>query len=401
MQMTKPSAAPFASKRWPLPNLAGLLLAAMIAAGCNHQNTQTEAPGPRVDGETITFDTNSPQLGSLNVQPAEKPTSAITHLTGHLTWNDDATVRVFTPVAGRVVGVRASLGESISVGAALAEIDSPDFGLALANARAAAGNLAAADKTFSRGKDLFEHGAAAQKDVEAAEAAYTAALAERDRAYAVLANYGGSDKSTNSIYLLRSPLAGVLVEKNINPGQEVRADQMLANAAPLFAPLFVVSDPAKLWIQLDVPELDIATLQPGQRLRIYSRAYRDKVFDGALENIGDSLDPTTRTVRARGAVTNPDNLLKAEMYVTVDLLADSNQTAQASVEIPAQAVFLKDNQPCLFIEKSPGQYERKPVQTGSENDGKILIVDGVVAGQRVVTEGCLLLESLLESMAKS
>ena len=98
-----------------------------------------------------------------------------------------------------------------------------------------------------------------------------AARAERDRAEAVLANYGGSDKSTNAVYILRSPIAGVLVDKNINPGQELRADLMLANAPNLFAPSFVVSDPTKLWLQLDVAESDLPSLQPGQRLRIFSR----------------------------------------------------------------------------------------------------------------------------------
>ena len=120
-------------------------------------------------------------------------------------------------------------------------LDSPDFGQALANARTAVGNLAAADKAFARAKELFAHGAAAQKDVEAAEAAYVAAKAEKDRAEATLANYGGSDTSTNEIYSLRSPLAGVVVEKNISPGQEIRSDLMLANAQQFINPQFVVT----------------------------------------------------------------------------------------------------------------------------------------------------------------
>ena len=200
----------------------------------------------------MTFPANAPQLASIKVEAAQPRTLALTHLTGRLYWNDDRTVRVFTPVAGRVIAIRADLGDVLAPGAPLAEIDSPDFSQALANARTAAANLAAADKAFTRSKDLLQHGAAAQKDVEAAEAAYVAALAERDRAESVLANYGGSDRSTNSVYILRSPLGGVLVEKNINPGQELRADLMLANAPNLFAPMFVISDPSLLWLQLDV-----------------------------------------------------------------------------------------------------------------------------------------------------
>jgi cobalt-zinc-cadmium efflux system membrane fusion protein len=376
-------------------------LMAIALSGCQPEQKATDAPAPKIDGETIRFETNAPQLSSLNVEPAETRTNAITHLTGRLYWHDDATVRVFTPVAGRVVGVPAGLGSLVVAGAKLAEIDSPDFGQALANARTAAGNLAAAEKACERTKDLLEHGAAAQKDVEAAEAAEVAAQAERDRAYAVLANYGGSDKSTNSIYLLRSPLAGVVVERNINPGQEVRADAQLANVQPIYAPLFVVSDPARLWLQLDVPESELALLEPGQALRIFSRAFPDKVFEGLVDNIGAELDPATRTIKVRGVVTNPDKLLKAEMYVMADVVMNTIQTDKATVQIPAEAVFMQNNQYYVFVEQTSGQFQRQLVKIGAEQDGKVPIFDGIAAGQKVVTEGCLLLESLLESTDKS
>jgi cobalt-zinc-cadmium efflux system membrane fusion protein len=372
------------------------LLAVLALIGCHRHNAETETPSPKIDGETITFETNAPQLRSLDVQAAENRAPAVLHLTGHLTWNDDATVRIFTPVAGRVVTVRARQGEAILAGAPLAEIDSPDFGQALANARAAAGNLAAVEKAFARSQDLLEHGAAAQKDVEAAEASEVAAQAERDRAYAVLANYGGSDKSTNSIYFLRSPLAGVLVEKNINPGQEVRADQMLANATQLYAPLFVVSDATKLWLQLDVSEMDIGELHVGQHMRIHSPAYPDKSFEGELENVGDALDPATRTVKVRGVVNNPDKLLKSEMYVTVDLAQEATKTVQSGVQIPAMAVFLKGEKHYVFVQEQPQQFKRQEVAIGTEAEDRVLILNGLEPGQRVVTDGCILLQQLLE-----
>jgi cobalt-zinc-cadmium efflux system membrane fusion protein len=216
-----------------------------------------------------------------------------------------------------------------------------------------------------------------------------------------LALYGGNEKTGDQLYELRSPLAGVIVDKNINPGQEVRADQMLANATQLFAPLFVVSDPTKLWVQVDLHESFLAAVKPGQKLRIYSGAYPDKVFEGVLENIGDSLDPATRIVKVRGLVDNSARLLKAEMYVSVDITVDAAETVEAGVDIPEKAVFMKDNQYYLFIERAPGQYERQLVKLGVEQDGKIQVVEGVKAGQKVVTEGCLLLQALVESADKS
>ncbi len=375
----------------------GLLVLAVLC-GCGRETPPTfEAPlDPKVEGDKVTFLTNAPQLASISVQAAEARTMTVTHVTGRLYWNEDTTVGVFSPVAGRVTRIRVDLGQHVSVGAALAEIDSPDFAQALANARTAVGNLAAADKAFSRSKELLAHGAAATKDVEAAEAAYLAALAERDRAEAVLANYGGSDKSTNAVYLLRSPIAGELVDKNINPGQELRADLMLANAPNLFAPSFVVSDPTKLWLQLDVAESDLSALQPGERLQISSPAFPGKVFGGVVDRIGATMDPNTRTVKVRGIVENPEKLLKAEMYVTVDVVEDSAQAGKLGVEVSSKALFMKGEDSFVFVEDSPGAYERKQVKVGIEKDNKVPIYDGVLPGQKVVVEGALLLQALVE-----
>jgi cobalt-zinc-cadmium efflux system membrane fusion protein len=373
------------------------LLAALGLVSCRKEQRASDPPALKVDGENVSFAENAPQKSSIRVETAEPRKLAITHLTGRLYWNEETTVRVFTPVAGRVISVLADLGQPVSRGAPLAEIDSPDFNQALSNVRTAVGNLAMADKAFSRARQLLEHGAAAQKDVEAAEAALIAAQAERDRAEAVLANYGGSLKATNSSsYRLLSPLAGDLVEKNINPGQELRADLMLANAPNLFVPLFVVSDPTILWLQLDVAEQDLPALQPGQQLQVHCLAFPDKEFAGTVGKIGATMDSSTRTLKVRGVVRNPEKRLRAEMYVTVDVLEDAARLAQAGVEVPSKAIFLKGEQAFLFIERSPGQYQRQRVRLGIEQDGKVPVLEGVSAGQKVVTEGALLLQALLE-----
>jgi len=376
--------------------LSLLALAALLGCSKEKEAIFERPPDPKVDGEKVVFLTNAPQLASISVQSAEPRTMAVTHVTGRLYWNEQTTVGVFTPVAGRVTKILVDLGQPISIGEALAQIDSPDFAMALANTRTAVGNLAASDKAFSRSKELFAHGAAAAKDVEAAEAAYVAAVAERDRAEAVLANYGGSDKSTNAVYLLRSPIAGVLVDKNISPGQELRADLMLANSPTLFAPSFVVSDPTKLWLQLDVAESDLPSLQPGLHLQIHSRSFPDKVFDGVVDRIADTMDPGTRTIKIRGIVNNPEKLLKAEMYVLVDVVQTSAKTAEMGVEVPSKALFMKGDDSFVFLEDAPGTYERKLVKVGTEKDNKVPIYNGVSAGQKVVTEGALLLQSLVE-----
>jgi len=406
-----------------LPAGALGLLAALALAGCGREQvSQTaEPPAPNVAGDEVAFAAGAPQLDSIAVETAQPRTVAIKHVTGRLYWNDETTVRIFTPVFGRVTKVLADIGDPVSVGTPLAELDSPDYALALANARTAVGNLMAADKALQRTKELLAHGAYAQKDLESAEAAYIAALAERDRAKSVLLNYGGGDQiyseleraladdrseaaagnytgtndTLNSRYVVRSLLAGVLVDKSINPGQEIRPDFQLASFQPETTPLFTVSDPTKLWLQVDVAEADLPSLEPGQPLHVYSEAYPGRVFTGTVDKIGDTMDPATRTIKVRGVVANPDKLLKAEMYVTVDMVQATDKLAGAGVEIPASAIFTMDNQYYLFIETSPGHFKRQIVKVGTEQDGKIPVFDGITAGQKVVTEGALLLQSIV------
>jgi membrane fusion protein, heavy metal efflux system len=368
------------------------LLPMLCLLGCKEGRPAADPPSAKVAGDRITFLTNAPQLGYLTIEPAQERKAVAVGLYGRLAWDDNVTVRVFSPVAGRVINSPVEVNQSVAAGDVLASLDSPDFGQALAEARTSAGNLAAADKAFNRVKELFAHGAAAQKDVESAEAAFVAARAEKGRATARLANYGGSDTSMNGVYWLRAPLAGVLVEKNISPGQEIRSDLMLANAPQFVNPLFVVTDPARLWLFLDVTETDLGSLSLNQEVLIHTKALPDRVFHGRLEVIGGALDAATRTVKVRCLVDNSEKLLRAEMYVSADVAAGT----ASGVDVSTKAIFLKDNQHYVFVETAPGQFQRRTVKLGLESNGRSAVVDGLSAGERVVAEGCLLLEAMVE-----
>jgi len=375
--------------------IAGAALLSL--AGCSKPaEAPPSAPAYQVNGNIVTFPARAPQLSSIGTESAELRRLAVSHLTGRLYWDDDTTVRIFTPVSGRVMAVLADIGNRVERGAPLARIESPDYGQALADARTATANLAAADKAYTRTQDLLEHGAAAQKDVEAAEAADRAAAAEHNRALARLELYGGGETAGDKQYLLSSPIAGTVVERSINNGQEVRNDQMLANAPNLFAPLFVVTDPRVLWLQLDAAETDLPALQIGQHLRVHAHAFPDQTFEGELNNIGEELDPATRTVKIRGVVKNPAQLLKGEMYVTVDVLRELGAQETAGVEVASTAVFTIDQQAYLFVQlPNSTAFERRAVNVGTEQDGKIPVLSGVQPGEKVVVEGALLLEAVL------
>lgn len=393
-----------------------LAFGALCGCHADHRADDQPATAPKVEGDSIAFSADAPQKASLVIETARPIERSVVHLTGRLVWDDKTTVKVFSSVAGRVARIPVALRDEVGEGDTLAMMASPDFGQAQADASKADADMKLSERTFNRARDLFQHGAAAQKDVEAAEDDFENKKAELQRATARLKLYGVRlGASVDGMFPLKAPLAGRIVEKNINPGQEVRPDQMLANDPNIIKPLFVISDPQRLSVQLDVTELDIAHLKPGQQLQVHSRAYPSETFPGQLEVVGDSLDPQTRTVNVRGYVDNPRGLLKAEMYVGVDVITGAEESKAApvvgatntrdlppsppggpSVEIPVRAVFSKGSQHFVFVEESPGRYERKSILLGSEHDGHVCVTDGLAPGQRVVTEGSLQLQAMTE-----
>jgi cobalt-zinc-cadmium efflux system membrane fusion protein len=379
------------------PQFIPVLLGFLLGAGCHGEKKAAPGTaGAQVDGDRIVLPSGSAQMNSLAVEEVALRRTNTILLTGRLVWNDEATVRIFSPVGGRVDTLAVNQGQVVAAGDVLARIVSPDFGQAQSDVRKSTADLQLAQRNLARLKTLLEHGATAQKEVEAAEDAYVSAQSERERAAARLALYGGGADVVDQVYSLKAPIAGVVVEKNLNPGQEVRPDQMLGNVPQVFSPQFVISDPTRLWLLLDATELDLPKLKPGQTLQLRSQAYPGRRFEGRIELIGDALDPATRAVKVRASVPNPEKLLKAEMYVTAEIYSD----ASATIEIPAKAVFHKESKAFVFVENSPGSYERKAVALGQENDGKIGVLEGLREAQRIVTEGCLLLQTVMESGGK-
>src|ERR1700693_866992 len=295
-----------------------LLSAAISVSGCHRPNAEPELPGPKVDGPLLILQDSGGISASISSQPVTKTGVNRQIFNGRLLWNDDVTVRIFTPFAGRVTKVIVNPGEPVERETPLALIASPDFGQAQSDARRAESDFGQAERTVNRFRELFEHGAAAKKDLDSAEADLARVRAERDRTGSRLQFYGGSSSGVDQIYPLKSPLAGIVVEKNINPGQEVRPDQMLANMPQFFMPLFVVTDPSRLWVQLDVTENDLRTLERGQAIIMRSQGPPDNKFSGRVDIISEPLDPLTPTVKIRGSADNSGRKLKAEMFVPVE-----------------------------------------------------------------------------------
>jgi len=234
---------------------------------------------------------------------------------------------------------------------------------------------------------LHEHGVAAAKDLNATEADYARAESELQRTQARLKLYGGG-ANVDQTYALRSPLGGVVVEKNINPGQELRPDQMGAGVPALF----VITDPAYLWALLDATEKDLPQLKLGKPIKIRVPAFPETAFDARIATISDFLDPTTRTIKVRATLNNAQRTLKGEMYITAAI----NGGASMVLQVPTRAVFFQGGRHFVFVDNGDGRFMRREVKVGNSSDGSMTITSGLQTGQKVVSDGALLLQQMLQ-----
>ncbi|WP_434516228.1 efflux RND transporter periplasmic adaptor subunit [Dechloromonas sp. ARDL1] len=355
----------------PIPLLITLLLA---LAGCSAEPEAQKAAAVKVDGDLALL-AEPDKASFLKLATVEKDKGGTLRLPGRLVWNEEKTVRVFPQVGGRVQRIAVDVGQGVKIGQTLAILSSPDYGQALSEARKARADAQVAAQALERNRVLREAGVVAEKDWQQAEATAIAARAEAERASRRVAGLGGEGDGS---YALRSPLAGTVVERNLNPGQEFRPDQSAA-------PLFVVTDPASLWIQVDAGEADLAKLKKGEQLLIESKQYPGERFTGVIRHVADFVDPTTRTIKVRGEVPNSDRRLKGEMFVNA--LVELEPTA--ALRVPASAVVLFGKQRYVFVEEAPGRYRRQAVGAGAERDGLIDITAGLKEGDKVVVEGSL------------
>jgi len=345
---------------------------------------------PRVEPGKVIFPAQSSQLHSIRIDPVPAATNLVLTFPGRLTWNENRTVRIFSPFGGRILRSLTETGQRVEPGTPLIVLSSPDFGQAQADARRAATDLALADKNFARLQELFAHGAAAEKDLISAESDRARARAEAERAKTKLSAYGLGDDSIDSNFTLKAPIGGIVVEKNASPGQEVRPDQMLAGIERLAAPVLVITDPTQLWLLLDLTESDAVRLREGQEFTIHLPNEPETTYRGVLEYLGDGLEPTTRLVRARARIDNRDRKLRAEQLVAAEARLDLK-----AVSVDENAVFLDGDRYYVFIESSSGSFRRQEVKLGRKREGRVQILSGLKTDDRLVTDGGLLLNQIL------
>jgi cobalt-zinc-cadmium efflux system membrane fusion protein len=306
--------------------------------------------------------------------------------------NQNELAEVTTLIRGRVVKVYVDVGQDVKKGALLAMLHSVDLGVAEGDYLKAGARLHEAELAHARAKELYENMAVSLAELQRREAAMKTARAEAREAKNRLELLGvpreelarlDRELTIKADVPLRAPFDGRVIMRNITRGEVVETEQKL----------FTVADLSDVWVIANVPEKDVGFIRKDQPVEIVAAAYPHALFTGTITYVGDVLDPATRTMRVRITAPNPGRLLKPEMFALVRVYAAPEP---ATLTVPQVAIQNGPAGKIVFVERGEGEFEVRPVRVGEEYGDAVVILDGVQAGERIVTKGSFALKSEME-----
>jgi cobalt-zinc-cadmium efflux system membrane fusion protein len=367
------------------------VFAVLLSTACHRAEAAGYVPPP---SEVVLSDEQVQKAGVVVEAATEKDLDATLATSGRVTFEDIRVGHVYSAVNGRVLRIDAQLGQRVKKGQVLAVIDSPDMSQASSDVVKADADLIAAEHNLQREKDLLTKQATSYKDYETAEDAYRQAKAEKQRALqkAYLLRSGAVD-SVSQGYALTAPIDGEVLMRNLSLGTEVQGQYAIGGNVQ---ELFTVGELDEVWVLSDVYESDLSRVKVGAHAEVAAVAYPEKKFEGTVDWISGTLDPTTRTGKVRCSFANPDRLLKQDMYATVTIAVASHK----ELALPPSAVLRLGDQNVVFADRGVSEgkhrFERIPVSVDEGLGGKWLpVLHGLSIGDRVAVQGADALNALL------
>jgi cobalt-zinc-cadmium efflux system membrane fusion protein len=352
-------------------------------------------PAPSTDEPTHEEEANAIHLDEDVVRDLRLSTATVAERTGmqevfllgEVTANQDRYARVAPPTSGQVVRVLAALNAPVEPGTTLALVRSTDLGRSRAALLSATARRDLASQTLDRKKALAQDRIVAQREVQEAEAAFRAADAEARAAAAALSALGVSDdepEGDSSLFFVRSPIAGHVIDRTAVLGQ-------FAEPA---TPLFVVADTRTVWVVAQAFERDAVNVRVGDVGHVVLAALPGQEFDGRVVSVGGQVDPAARTVPVRIDLDNSAGLFRPGMSASVRLdLAGSNRTTLA---VPSAALQRVGDRWLVFVPKGPSEYEMRTVGRGRDLGSDVEVVSGLRPGETIVVDGAFLLKGEAE-----
>ena len=308
--------------------------------------------------------------------------NAIT-LTGSVDFNQENVVNIYPMVSGNIQDVKVLLGDYVNAGQVLAVVKSSEMaGISndLVNAET---NVSIATKNLQKTKDMYKSGLASMTDSLGAEVTLQQAKSELNRVQRVLKINGGS---TQGDYIIKAPISGFIVQKNITNNTVIRTDNNTN--------LFTISDLKNVWIQANVYESNIDKVHLGDEVSVTTISYPGRVFKGKVDKVLNVLDPTNKVMKVRIVLSNPDYALKPQMFASVTVI---NKEKQQAISISSKALIFDHSQYYVLVYKSNSDVRITPVQVLSSIGDKTYLSSGVNEGDKIIASQALLIYDQLNN----
>jgi cobalt-zinc-cadmium efflux system membrane fusion protein len=319
------------------------------------------------------------------------------NLSGRITFNEDNVVKVVALASGHVQDVKVSLGDFVNEGQVLAIVKSSDMAGYYNDYVSAKSDLAVAKKNLDAAEGFFKSGLNTEKDLIIAQKEYEKAQSSFNRINEIIKVYGGTgtpNESSPAAYVLKSPISGFIVEKNIVTGMEIRPDDNTS--------LFMISGLKDVWAIANLYETDIAKVKPDYGAEITTLSYKDRIFSGKVDKISSVLDPETKALNLRIHLDNPDYALKPGMFARISLhYSDSTRT----LSVPKNSIVFDDNKNFVVKFGSKCDVEMHQINV-LKTFGERAFIESVVtdpnekldAGDKVITRNSLFVFTALKKL---
>jgi len=305
--------------------------------------------------------------------------------TGSVDFNNDQATAVLAPISGPVSRLLVDIGDHVKQGDALALVDSPDYAAAVTTYRKALTTAHTARRLADLEKDLVEHQGVAKREEDQAQADAANADADVDAALKTLVSLNVDPKVIKAIEqgkpiapisgVIRSPVTGTVVDRQITPGQLLQAGS---------TPCFTVADLSHVWVMAQIADSDLASVKPGDSAEVMT-GVESQHLAGTVTKVSALVNPDTRLVPARVVVDNPQGLLKKQAYVDVKI--QSREEAKGLL-VPVSALLRDDeNLPFVYVVQHDGSFARRSVTVGHRIGDQFDIPAGLQAGEQVVVDG--------------
>ena len=354
-----------------------ILVAASIAvAGCGQENPnpKAEAPPPaqvehEQDGGVVQVDHPEQIPLATAVARISRPELIVT---GVVTPDVARNVPVVSLASGRIVEIRARLGDTVKKGDVLLKVRSDDVSGGYSDYRKAVADEELARTQFERAEDLHSHGAISLNDLQIARDAEEKAKVDLETTAEHLRLLGTDPDKPNNIVEIHAPVSGVITDQEVTDAALVQA----------YGPNpFTISDLSSIWVVCDVHENELASVRLGDSAEIRLNAYPDQLFKGTINNIGAILDPNLRTAKVRMEVLNP-GIMRLGMFVTATFRGQKEVTHTV---IPTSAILHLHDTDWVFTTTPDKKFQRMEIVTGVSLPGDMQeVVSGILPGAQVV-----------------